>query len=754
MVGDRDANPLHKSLKKEFLRNRSRYISLSLVLILMIGVVTGFLSVAYSAKELLIKDQISSKVEDGQLALRDRMDVKTKTKLEALGLKVYEQFYTEQSVSRDTMVRVYRKRFDINRATLHEGRMPNKQTEIALDRLFALKNGYNIRDTIRMSGKSMTITGLISVPDYTSLIQKNSDMMMDPIHFGIAIVTDTGFQTLSTDRIVYSYSYYLDDRELNDFQKQKRADDIQEICIREGAVLENLLTAQMNQAISFLPNDMGSDIPMVQTLLYIILMILAFIFVVISQTMIEEQASVIGTLLASGYTRRELLQHYMMLPTILIIVSAGIGNLIGYTLFPNLFTDMYYSNYCLPPLSIQPVWEALLSTTVMPFIFMMLILYVLLKRRLRLSPLRFLRKDLRRHRQRRYIPLHGSSFFQRFRIRIILQNKGSYLVLFLGIIFASFLLMFALILTPSMEQYIRNLEADTRCDYQYLLKAPVQADGEKVTLTSLKAYYVGGDLDLDVTLYGLGPNSGYYTDMTLSSDPKSIVISSDFASKMSLQVGDAITLRNPYRDKAYSFTIQDIYPYNAGFSAYMPRNQLNQLLHEDHTYFNGYLSNQPLDIEEAYVQSVVTRSDLVKINEQMTQAFSQLLPVLTSVSIAIYLVVLYILTRLVTDRNAISMSFLKVMGYTAKEIRSLYLHATTLVVLASLTAALHLCNIALRYLMKFAFMKFTGNLSVYIPGYVYFLVFVTGGVAYLFIKALLTRRIEQMELGYALKEDA
>lgn len=747
-------NPLHKTLKKEFLRNRSRYISLSLVLILMIGVVTGFLSVAYSAKELLIKDQISSKVEDGQLALRDRMDVKTKTKLEALGLKVYEQFYTEQSVSRDTMVRVYRKRFDINRATLHEGRMPNKQTEIALDRLFALKNGYNIRDTIRMSGKSMTITGLISVPDYTSLIQKNSDMMMDPIHFGIAIVTDTGFQTLSTDRIVYSYSYYLDDRELNDFQKQKRADDIQEICIREGAVLENLLTAQMNQAISFLPNDMGSDIPMVQTLLYIILMILAFIFVVISQTMIEEQASVIGTLLASGYTRRELLQHYMMLPTILIIVSAGIGNLIGYTLFPNLFTDMYYSNYCLPPLSIQPVWEALLSTTVMPFIFMMLILYVLLKRRLRLSPLRFLRKDLRRHRQRRYIPLHGSSFFQRFRIRIILQNKGSYLVLFLGIIFASFLLMFALILTPSMEQYIRNLEADTRCDYQYLLKAPVQADGEKVTLTSLKAYYVGGDLDLDVTLYGLGPNSGYYTDMTLSSDPKSIVISSDFASKMSLQVGDAITLRNPYRDKAYSFTIQDIYPYNTGFSAFMPRNQLNQLLHEDHTYFNGYLSNQPLDIEEAYVQSVVTRSDLVKINEQMTQAFSQLLPVLTSVSIAIYLVVLYILTRLVTDRNAISMSFLKVMGYTAKEIRSLYLHATTLVVLASLTAALPLCNIALRYLMKFAFMKFTGNLSVYIPGYVYFLVFVTGGVAYLFIKALLTRRIEQMELGYALKEDA
>lgn len=746
-------NPLHKTMKKEFLTNRSRYISLSLVLILMIAAVSGFLSVAYSAKELLIEDQIISRVEDGQFTLQETLEPKTKEKLEALGVSIYDQFYTEQDIDRDTMVRVYRKRSNINRATLHAGRMPESPTEIALDRLFAEKNDYRRRDTIRMAGRDFTITGLISVPDYTSLIKKNSDMMMDPIHFGIAITTDSGFQALSADRIFYSYSYALNDRKLNDFQKQKLADDIQEICVKENAVLQNLMTAQMNQAISFLPNDMGSDIPMIQTLLYMILFILAFIFVVISQTMMEEQAPVIGTLLASGYTRRELIHHYMMLPAILIIVSAGIGNLLGYTLFPRLFTDMYYSNYCLPPLTIQLIPEALLSTTLVPFIFMMLILYVMLKRRLRLSPLRFLRKDLRRQQSRRYIPLHGF-FLQRFRIRIILQNKGSYLVLFLGIIFASFLFMFGLILTPSMEHYIQASKASIRCNYQYLLKAPVPADGEKVTLSSLEADFTAGNLKLDVTLYGLEPQSDYYTDMTLSTDPKGLVISSDFAAKLSLQTGDTIILRNPYRDKSYAFTVQDIYPYSAGFSAYMPREQLNQLLDEEQTYFNGYLSNQPLDIEETYIQSTLTRSDVVKIGEQLTQTFSQLIPILTFISIVIYLVVLYILTRLVIDRNAISMSFLKVMGYTAKEIRSLYLHATTYIVIISLLAALPLCSIALHYLMKFAFMKFTGYLTVYIPVYVYALVFATGLIAYLFIKAMLTRRIEQLELGSALKEDA
>ena len=53
---------------------------------------------------------------------------------------------------------------------------------------------------------------------------------------------------------------------------------------------------------------MGGDIPMIKALLYIILVILAFIFVVISETIIDEESTVIGTLLASGYTKNELIR--------------------------------------------------------------------------------------------------------------------------------------------------------------------------------------------------------------------------------------------------------------------------------------------------------------------------------------------------------------------------------------------------------------------------------------------------------------
>lgn len=56
---------------------------------------------------------------------------------------------------------------------------------------------------------------------------------------------------------------------------------------------------------------MGSDIPMMKTLLYIIIVIMGFVFSVIAGNTIESEASIIGSLLALGYRKHELICHYM-----------------------------------------------------------------------------------------------------------------------------------------------------------------------------------------------------------------------------------------------------------------------------------------------------------------------------------------------------------------------------------------------------------------------------------------------------------
>ena len=100
----------------------------------------------------------------------------------------------------------------------------------------------------------------------------------------------------------------------------------------------------------------------------------------------------------------------------------------------NICARMYYGSYSLP--TYETVWnaEAFLETTVVPVVLMILINFWILYRKLKLSPLQFLRRDLSRKKKRRAVRLNTSlRFFTRFRIRVLLQNAANYLIMFIGI---------------------------------------------------------------------------------------------------------------------------------------------------------------------------------------------------------------------------------------------------------------------------------------------------------------------------------
>lgn len=146
---------------------------------------------------------------------------------------------------------------------------------------------------------------------------------------------------------------------------------------------------------------MGGDKTMVMTLLYILIAIMAFVFAVTTNNTITKEAAVIGTLRASGYTRGELLRHYLHLPVLVTIVAAIIGNILGYTVFKNMVADLYYGSYSLP--TYHTIWngDAFILTTVIPAIIMIVINLLLISSKLRISPLNFLRRDLSRRKRKK-----------------------------------------------------------------------------------------------------------------------------------------------------------------------------------------------------------------------------------------------------------------------------------------------------------------------------------------------------------------
>lgn len=113
------------------------------------------------------------------------------------------------------------------------------------------------------------------------------------------------------------------------------------------------------------------------------------------------------------------------------------------------------------------------------------ITFLVLARKLSLSPLKFLHKDFSRKKQRKAFPLSSRlPFFSRFRIRVILQNMGNYITLFIGILFANFLLFFGLLFPSVLAHYQADIEQNLLCNYQYILQIPLNAVNENKKLES------------------------------------------------------------------------------------------------------------------------------------------------------------------------------------------------------------------------------------------------------------------------------
>ena len=303
-------NPLNKRYKREIRTHAGRYAAILIIFIVMVTIISSFLVVANAVRISYDNDQMYNRVEDGQFSSKNEIPDNTIAAVESLGVAVFLQNYLDLEVLSGQTLRLYQPRTKTNIATIWNGDLPKSSNEIAIERLFADNHNLSVGDSIQILGKDIMISGIISMPDYSSLFIKNTDLMMDAIGFGVAIVTPKLFETLPSNKVIYNYAYRYNERELTEEEQIKLSDKIKDTLHKNGVSLTGFIMAKDNQSISFVADDMGSDVPMMKVFLYIIQIIMAFVFTVIIISSVESDAAVIWTLLASGYRKGQLVRHY------------------------------------------------------------------------------------------------------------------------------------------------------------------------------------------------------------------------------------------------------------------------------------------------------------------------------------------------------------------------------------------------------------------------------------------------------------
>jgi putative ABC transport system permease protein len=278
--------------------------------------------------------------------------------------------------------------------------------------------------------------------------------------------------------------------------------------------------------------------------------------------------------------------------------------------------------------------------------------------------------------------------------------------------------MFGLGMRSSFDEYIEALPDSAIANYQYVLKMPLTddtglpAEVERDTVSSYEIEYTNRMLAVNVL--GICETTKYLKDIDVSKLGENEVIISDvMAEKLGIKVGDEISINNKLTLNAWKPTVVEIIEFKLGIYAFTSQQILNQQLEKDNGYYNAIFSdNEITTIDDNYVSILMTRDKVADSARQMKSLMASLIVMLTLVGIVCYVIVMFMLTKMVIEKNALNISLLKVFGYRNKEVNKLYLSMTEIMIIVAIVIFLPL--------QYFIMTKMWPNMLSSMSGFFYF----------------------------------
>lgn len=883
--------PLAKRLPRELRRNIGKYLGIFLLMCGSIALTSGFLLAAHSIGCLIDDMRDEYTIEDGRVttsfeATDDQLKAAEDAAEDVGGVTFYKNFSIDAIIKKAAgddgtkrTLRTYAHRTKVDIASYCEGSQPKADDEVAIDRVFATNNDLAVGDKVELEGRTYTICGIMTQPDSQALFLNNSDFTVNTITYGVAEVSDAGFAALEDagGAPAYTYSFTFNDRDLSTAERTDAEQDMVEALVDADARVDDLIDADSNQGIGYARDDVDGDSMMWMTLLDIIIVIMAFVFVVLTDATIEEESAIIGTLLASGYRRREIVLHYLALPAIVGVVAALLGTALGVAFFTEPMRGLYYGSYSLPPFQVYWSWEIFVKCAVVPAAALIIITLVGLLRKMGKTPLQFLRHEASgKSGTKRGMRLpERMSFVSRFRLRVFLRNLGNFATLFVGIAFASLLLLFGLAILPTMTHYADNLETSLVAEHQYTLKAPLELEGtaeergqwaaldrlqsvdgavlsaaqdasdelddaadaaqtaadaaasspsaeslsaaqralasvqdkkdalyarlddvadalecdrdeaidlieaaskidtdnddihpvnttdngaakiaqaEKYAVYQLQYDRGDGNGEEAISVYGVSPSSRYWKGLNVGDGR--VVFGGGLLDKFGWSEGQKVELRDKYeaQNNSLEYAGKDCSRGSkSDMNIYMSIDDFNELFDNDAAYFNGYVSDEKLDLDARYFAGDITPDDMRAVGDQFIGMMSDMIGMMVGLAVFIFLLFMYLLTKAVIDHSARSISYMKVFGYRDGEISHLYIRSITLCVAASLVLSLPLIIGSLTAIFRSMLLAYNGNIEIYVPSWSMAACAGIGFATYLVVALLHMRSIRRVPLAEALK---
>ena len=729
-----------RELKKNFLR----YFALWILVIISMFLVVGIVSSAQSTIQTVNQTAEENHLEDGEFTLALPLEKEAIQDIEKMDVTVEDMFSLDLKQEDDSVIRVMKNRESINKIHISQGREAEQEDEIAVDRIYAAAHHLNPGDTITLADKTFMICGIGTTGDYELCVQNPSDAAADGDTFGTAFVTPEAYEELKKSAAVrqsedLTYAYRLD--------KDADADELREY------VSERLLRFEKagdNPRIKPANGDVQINIRAGLAAGVIVLMMLAFVISVFVVHSIDKESSVIGTLYAMGVKRKELLNHYTMLPVFICLTGGIIGTILGYSpLALSFLGGETYDYYSIPEIEICYRPALILYGIAVPAVTAYAVNWLVIRKRLGETALSLIRGGMKERVS--YVYLRPRSFVRNFQIRRILREKRSCLAILAGMLISLLVLDLGLNCYVLCQNIRRSTTVDTKYEYMYQLKqAPdrIPEDSYPAYAETFSKENMGYELNL--TAIGLEKNNPFFPEIK-SRGKDEISVSSSAAQKYNLEKGDTLTLEDKTNGKNDSFTVTEIVPYDAGLTCFMDIDGMRAVCGRGSEDYNVLYSDHSLDLKAEQIYTVTEKKDVVKTGAVFMDIMMPLFFTMTGCGVLIFLIVLYQMVKVMIDRAGHSLSLMRLFGYRDRELKQLYLNGCFAVTAAGAVFLIPLAKWIMDQIYPFFVANVACGLNFGWDWELYLIVYVGIIICYLIIQVLIMRKLKKITPEEVLK---
>ena len=741
---------INKRIKRALLENKAQYMGSILLVVLSCFLFANLILVSSNLKRLMDEYKKGYVQEDASFITDKSID-------NLQGIESGSDAMIEEGKSFDytlsdgITLRVFTKNDKINIPAIVEGNPLGGYGGILINPTFAAAHNYKIGDVLTILGKQFTVKGFMMLPNYIAPLKSETDLLYSPQNFGIAVIGRDDFKALGKGNNFYAVKF-------NHSQKSSRDQAVKfiELLKDRGVSIEKWTDIGVNSRVSAVVAKFNSASIMGRVISIAILLLTSVLLGSVIGRMIKRESVIAGALYALGYKRKELYRHYLKFPLVIAVIGGVLGTALGlFAVRPLLSVYFEFCEIPLTGIDYSPI--VIIMSLLLPILFLGLSGFMVIHKELKHSPAELMKGDKEKimvNFLERTFNLEKLKFTAKFKIREQLRSLSRLALLLTGCAAATLLLLFGFFLKSGMN-YFLTTEVKNAQNYQYEYvfdslrteQAPTGSEPFSASKFLLKGdtkvFNVVGALP-DTKIYLLTDESGNKLNTN------QVIIAKPIADKLKVKNGDMINIVRKSDYQEFSLKIGGIADsYN--MFIYMPLKEYNETFGMPKGSYNELFSNERLDIPKNEQYTVLSIEDKIAAIQSGMTPLASTVVFISTMAFIIGLIIIYLVTSMIVEENKSTISLMKIFGYRKKEVNSLILNSSTIVVVAGYLIGIPLSFTLMGGLMKALENSLVFSMPVMIDPLYVIVGFVVVMLSYELSKLLCRRKVNTISMSEALK---